>query len=93
MQVIIASAGTAGGGQQGNIPRPDTTAPGEELVRQRADEARCAMQALGIPPPIPADERDQIDKPCARRLRRLYPRVRPTTMGPNRSSAGNHSDR
>ena len=52
MQLIIASDGVAGGGQQGNIPRPDTTVPGEELGRQRAEEARCATQALGIPPPI-----------------------------------------
>ena len=54
MQVylIIASDGAAGFGQQGNIPRPDATAQGEELVRQRAEEARCATQTLGIQPPI-----------------------------------------
>jgi len=50
--LIIASDGAAGAGQQGHIPRPDATAQGEELVRQRAEEARCATQALGIQPPI-----------------------------------------
>ena len=49
---IIASDGIAGAGQQGNIPRPDVTAQGEDLVKQRADEARCAAQTLGIQPPI-----------------------------------------
>jgi LmbE family N-acetylglucosaminyl deacetylase len=52
VHLIIASDGVAGGGQQGNIPRPDTTVPGEELGRQRVEEARCATQALGILPPI-----------------------------------------
>lgn len=52
VQLIIASDGVAGGGQQGNIPRPDTTVPGEELGRQRVEEARCATRALSIPPPI-----------------------------------------
>jgi len=50
--LIIASDGIAGFGQQGNIPRPDVTVQGDELVRQRAEEARCATQALGIQPPI-----------------------------------------
>ena len=50
--LIIASDGVAGAGQQGGIPRPDATVQGEELVRQRAEEARCATQALGIQPPI-----------------------------------------
>ena len=50
--LIIASDGIAGFGQQGHIPRPDATVQGDELVRQRADEARCATQALGIQPPI-----------------------------------------
>ena len=31
---------------------PTSTVQGEELVRQRADEARCATLALGIQPPI-----------------------------------------
>jgi len=50
--LIIATDGGAGAGQQGHIPRPDGTVPGEELVRQRSEEARCASQALGIQPPI-----------------------------------------
>lgn len=50
--LIIASDGVAGAGQQGHIPRPEVTVQGEELVRQRAEEARCATQALGIQPPI-----------------------------------------
>jgi LmbE family N-acetylglucosaminyl deacetylase len=50
--LIIASDGVAGAGQQGGIPRPNATVQGEELVRQRAEEARCATQALGIQPPI-----------------------------------------
>jgi LmbE family N-acetylglucosaminyl deacetylase len=41
-----------GAGFQGNIPRPDSTPRGEDLVRQRAEEARCSAQALGIQPPI-----------------------------------------
>jgi LmbE family N-acetylglucosaminyl deacetylase len=50
--LIIASDGVAGAGQQGHIPRPDVTVQGDELVRQRADEARCATRALGIQAPI-----------------------------------------
>jgi len=50
--LILASDGGAGAGQQGHIPRPESTVPGEDLVRQRAEEARCAAQALGIHPPI-----------------------------------------
>lgn len=50
--LIIATDGFAGAGQQGHIPRPETTVAGEDLVRQRAEEARCAAQALGIQPPI-----------------------------------------
>ena len=50
--LIIATDGFAGAGQQGHIPRPETTVAGEDLVRQRAEEARCATQALGIQPPI-----------------------------------------
>ena len=52
VQMIIASDGVAGAGQQGHIPRPDSGPRGEELVRQRAEEARCAAQTLGIQPPI-----------------------------------------
>jgi len=50
--LIIATGGGAGAGQQGHIPRPETTVAGEDLVRQRAEEARCAAQVLGIQPPI-----------------------------------------
>ena len=50
--LIIATDGGAGAGQQGHLPRPETTIPGADLVRQRAEEARCATQALGIQPPI-----------------------------------------
>ena len=50
--LLIASNGIAGAGQQGYIPRPDSGPQGEELVRQRAEEARCAAQALGVRPPI-----------------------------------------
>ena len=50
--LIIATDGGAGAGQQGHIVRPETTVPGADLVRQRAEEARCATQALGIQPPI-----------------------------------------
>ena len=50
--LIIATDGGAGAGQQGHMPRPETTVPGADLVRQRAEEARCATQALGIQPPI-----------------------------------------
>lgn len=50
--LIVASDGAAGAGQQGHIPRPDSAPQGDALVRQRAEEARCATQALGIQPPI-----------------------------------------
>jgi LmbE family N-acetylglucosaminyl deacetylase len=50
--LILASDGGAGAGQQGHIPRPESTVAGDDLIRQRADEARCAAQALGINPPI-----------------------------------------
>ena len=49
---IIASDGIAGLGQQGNIPRPEITVQGQDLVKQRADEARCAAESLGMKPPI-----------------------------------------
>lgn len=49
---IIASDGVAGLGQQGNIPRPEITVQGQDLVKQRADEARCAAESLGMKPPI-----------------------------------------
>jgi LmbE family N-acetylglucosaminyl deacetylase len=50
--LIVASDGVAGAGQQGGIPRPDAGPQGDALVRQRAEEAHCATQALGIQPPI-----------------------------------------
>jgi LmbE family N-acetylglucosaminyl deacetylase len=50
--MLIVSDGSAGRGQQGTIPRPDSAPQGEALVRQRAEEARCAAQVLGIQPPI-----------------------------------------
>ena len=49
---IIASDGIAGAGQQGHIPRPEITVQGQDLVKQRADEARCAAESLGMKPPI-----------------------------------------
>ena len=52
VQLIIASDGGAGSGQQGHIPRPDSGPTGDDLVRQRGEEARCAAQALGIEAPI-----------------------------------------
>ena len=45
VHLIIATDGAAGG-QQTSIPR------GPELARARADEARCAADALGAKPPI-----------------------------------------
>jgi LmbE family N-acetylglucosaminyl deacetylase len=50
--MLIVSDGAQGAGQQGMIQRPDSIRPGEELARTRADEARCAAQALGLQPPI-----------------------------------------
>ena len=50
--LIIASDGAEGAGSHGSIPRPDSTPRGEELARVRAEEARCAAQALGVKPPI-----------------------------------------
>jgi len=50
--LIIASNGVAGVGQQGFIPRPEVTVQGDDLIRQRAEEARCATQAISIQPPI-----------------------------------------
>jgi LmbE family N-acetylglucosaminyl deacetylase len=50
--MLIVSDGIAGAGQQGMTPRPDSGPTGEALVRRRAEEARCAAQALGMQPPI-----------------------------------------
>jgi LmbE family N-acetylglucosaminyl deacetylase len=50
--MIVVSDGSAGAGQQGHVPRPDTALTGEELATTRAEEARCAAEALGVHPPI-----------------------------------------
>ena len=49
---IIASDGIAGAGQQGNIPRPEITVQGEELVKQRAGAPgyRSASSICTSPP-------------------------------------------
>jgi LmbE family N-acetylglucosaminyl deacetylase len=52
VHLIVVSDGVAGSGQQGFIPRPESAAAGEDLIKQRADEARCATKALGVEPPI-----------------------------------------
>lgn len=52
VHLLIASDGAAGFGQQGHLPRPDSTPQGEALARLRAEEARCATAALGAQPPI-----------------------------------------
>jgi LmbE family N-acetylglucosaminyl deacetylase len=52
VHMLIVSDGIAGAGQQGLIPRPDSGPQGEALVRQRAEEARCAARTLGMQPPI-----------------------------------------
>lgn len=50
--MIVTSDGNDGAGQQGYIPRPEATLTSEELAAVRAEEARCAAQALASPPPI-----------------------------------------
>ena len=50
--MIVVSDGNAGAGQQGHIPRPEVARTVEELASARAEEARCAAQALGVQPPI-----------------------------------------
>jgi len=52
VRMIVVSDGMAGAGQQGHIPRPDIAITADELVAARAEEARCAAKALGVPPPI-----------------------------------------
>ena len=52
VHMIVVSDGGAGAGQQGHIPRPDGGVTAEELAAARAEEARCAAQALGLQPPI-----------------------------------------
>src|SRR5712692_9481877 len=46
--LIIATDGMQGAGSNGFIPRADSRPPGEDLVRARAEEARCASDALGV---------------------------------------------
>src|SRR5262245_53204935 len=50
--MIVVSDGSAGTGQQGHIPRPEVALAGDELAAVRAEEARCAAQALGVQPPV-----------------------------------------
>ena len=50
--MIVVSDGNAGAGQQGHIPRPEVALTAAELASARAEEARCAAQALGVLPPI-----------------------------------------
>ena len=50
--MVVVSDGSAGAGQQGHVPRPDVVLTSEELATVRAEEARCAAQALGLHPPI-----------------------------------------
>ena len=50
--MVVVSDGSAGVGQQGHVPRPDVLLTSEELATIRAEEARCAAQALGLHPPI-----------------------------------------
>ena len=52
IRLVIASDGGAGAGQQGHILRPESGPIGDDLVRQRADEARCAATALGVEAPV-----------------------------------------
>jgi LmbE family N-acetylglucosaminyl deacetylase len=50
--MIVVSDGSAGGGQQGHIPRPAGGSTAEGLAAARAGEARCAAEALSMRPPI-----------------------------------------
>jgi LmbE family N-acetylglucosaminyl deacetylase len=50
--LLIASDGSQGFGSRGNIQRGDSTVRGDTLAVVRAEEARCAAQALGVNPPI-----------------------------------------
>src|SRR5688572_28690330 len=50
--LLIASDGMGGTGGGGSGIRPDSTLAGNDLVRARAEEARCSAQALGAQPPI-----------------------------------------
>lgn len=50
--LIVVSDGSAGAGQQGNLPRPELALTVGELITTRQAEARCAAQILGAEPPI-----------------------------------------
>ena len=50
--LLVVSDGSAGAGQQGNLPRPELALSAAELVATRQAEARCAAQTLGAEPPI-----------------------------------------
>ena len=50
--LLVVSDGSAGAGQQGRIPRPDSAPTGDALATVRGEEARCAARALGAQPPI-----------------------------------------
>jgi LmbE family N-acetylglucosaminyl deacetylase len=50
--LIIASDGAGGSGTQTYLQRPDSGPVGDELVKARAVEARCAAVALGAQEPL-----------------------------------------
>jgi LmbE family N-acetylglucosaminyl deacetylase len=50
--LIIASDGAGGSGAQTYLQRPDAGPVGDDLVKARAEEARCAAAALGAQEPV-----------------------------------------
>jgi LmbE family N-acetylglucosaminyl deacetylase len=50
--LIIATDGGRGTNSSAAIAHPDSFPRGDDLANMRAEEARCATQALGIQPPI-----------------------------------------
>jgi len=50
--LLVVSDGSAGAGQQGNLPRPELSLSVAELVATRQAEARCAAKTIGAEPPI-----------------------------------------
>src|SRR5689334_14470457 len=52
IQVIIATDGSGGSGSQTYLSRPDSGPTGDALAKARAEEARCATEALGALDPI-----------------------------------------
>jgi LmbE family N-acetylglucosaminyl deacetylase len=52
VHLIIATDGSQGTGSVAGSLRPDSGLRGEEVVRARKAEARCAADALGAQPPI-----------------------------------------